>query len=704
MLKTAAAFLALLLASTASHALPQAAPMAYLPGAPVTVGTAGNEPLIVTAPDGTLYISALQHLYRSTDQGLTWVKLPGPSLVGTVVASDSAMWVAPNGRLYFAFDYPYAGSTAACSSDDRGNTWACANAALPGVTDRMWIYAPNNTDVYLVTNEGLYVTTLAVSRDGGVTYTPNQYGLELQPQTGLLFSLPGSDELLQMVKVDTQMFYVFAKEPSPTAPTATLRPTGLGNTNALASSAVSTDNKIFIVGEEPNPAGGFQLIPAYSADAARTWKRLPAIPHTTTGSATFSWVAAGAPGHIGVIYYYTPDGVDPTVTTTSVWSAVWAETYNALDANPTWTITELEAGVHTGSVCAAAGCMGTARFAGDFINSAFDAAGNAHLTWQRETGGLLVRYARVPVRPPAQPDISPAPFAFNRIEGVAPGSTQVSNEITISDIDTAVLFHLGTTAAGGPPEYSLNDGPFTADAGQTLVNGDRLRLRHTASSTSQGQADTVLTIGGVSGTFTTITAVVEQALTPFSFIERSNVKLNTFITSEAVSLSGFTSALPISVSPGLQYSIDGGAFTTAAGSIRAGQKLAVRHVSANLENTTVESTVTVGSYSTPFRSITTTLDHVPEAFDFGRIDNVAPGTVVESSVQTLTAYDDAPVVAGAGLSYRINSGAWTTAHGKILAGQTLQVRHTANASSLGYTKSSITVGGVKGTFTTRTHK
>src|SRR5207244_7241090 len=46
--------------------------------APVTVGTLGNEPVIAVAPDGTLYISALQHIYRSTDGGATWTNLPRP--------------------------------------------------------------------------------------------------------------------------------------------------------------------------------------------------------------------------------------------------------------------------------------------------------------------------------------------------------------------------------------------------------------------------------------------------------------------------------------------------------------------------------------------------------------------------------------------------------------------------------------------------
>jgi len=33
-------------------------------GLGVTVGTVGNEPLVAVGQDGTVYISALQHLYR----------------------------------------------------------------------------------------------------------------------------------------------------------------------------------------------------------------------------------------------------------------------------------------------------------------------------------------------------------------------------------------------------------------------------------------------------------------------------------------------------------------------------------------------------------------------------------------------------------------------------------------------------------------
>ncbi len=131
---------------------------------PVTVGTLGNEPIVLRAPDGTLYISALQHFYRSTDGGATWSNLVGPPEASQLnLNSDSSISVDPNNRVYFTFDYPYAGTTAVCTSDDKGDTWTCNPAVVPGGTDRMWVLSPTATAAYEVTNEGLYETGFLMS-------------------------------------------------------------------------------------------------------------------------------------------------------------------------------------------------------------------------------------------------------------------------------------------------------------------------------------------------------------------------------------------------------------------------------------------------------------------------------------------------------------------------------------------------------------
>ena len=381
-------------------------------GGPVTVGTKGNEPLITKGPDGTLYISALQHLYRSTDAGVTWVELPGPIYSSSLnLASDSSISVDPGNRLYFTFDYPYAGTTAVCTSDDRGDTWSCNPAVVPGGTDRMWTLAPTTTTAYEVTNEGLYETAFLKSTDRGVTWTPTSIasGL-LEPQSGPLLQKPGSSDILQVIKVwgtlpdDVPELKLYVYHPDTTGSIISdVRPTGLPLPLALPSAALTRDGQLWIATEEANPAGGRQVVLARSNDEGVTWTKLAPIPGTTDGTSIFSWVAAGGPHHVGVIFYRTADNGDPGTLTTAEWSLVWAESFNADSPTPIWRGGVIEPKIHIGPLCIAADCMGTNRFAGDFISAIIDSTERAHLTWMKRedgTGPVSIRYQQILPRQP----------------------------------------------------------------------------------------------------------------------------------------------------------------------------------------------------------------------------------------------------------------------------------------------------------------
>lgn len=396
------------------HVKPTPTPTPTPAPTPVTVGVDGNEPLITAAPDGTLYISALQHIYSSTNSGATWTELMGPIYASSInLNSDSSISVDPGNRLYFTFDYPYAGTTAVCTSDDRGITWNCNPAVVPGGTDRMWTLAPTMTDDYEVTNEGLYETSFLHSTDRGSTWTPTAIGAGvLEPQTGPLLQIPGSSNVLQITKIfgtlpqEVPELKLYVYSPNSTGSiVAAVRSTGLPIPVALPSAALGKDNQLWVASEEPNPAGGVQVVLAHSANEGVTWSKLPPIPGTTTGTATFTWVAAGSANHVGVIYYYTSDnGTDSTSMTTSTWSAMWAETFNANSPTPIWTVTTIEPNIHTGAICAAASCSGDNRFSGDFITAIFDANDVAHLTWMKEdmsTQATTIRYERIKSSPPS---------------------------------------------------------------------------------------------------------------------------------------------------------------------------------------------------------------------------------------------------------------------------------------------------------------
>src|SRR5207248_5439109 len=141
-----------------------------------------------------------------------------------------------------------------------------------------------------------------------------------EPQTGSLLQVPGSSNVLQITKIygtlpqETPELKLYVYSPNSTGSIiAAVRSTGLPMPVALPSAALDKKGELWVASEEPNPAGGVQVVLARSTNEGVTWSKLPPIPKTTSGTATFTWVAAGSRGHVGVIYYYTPDnGRDPS--------------------------------------------------------------------------------------------------------------------------------------------------------------------------------------------------------------------------------------------------------------------------------------------------------------------------------------------------------------------------------------------------------
>jgi hypothetical protein len=415
----------------------------------VTVGQNGNEPLVRSAPDGTLYISALQHLYVSRDGGASWKQSPGSVLSQQAnLASDSSIAIDKRGRLYQTFDYPYAGNTAVCTSDDRAETFSCNPAVLPGGTDRMWIALKDDATSYLVTNELLYQTVFATSTDRGATYVPGQTGTPLaDPTDGPLLVSPTTGAVVQPIidnvtnQTATTNFesgpgLLRVYDPTATVGAATTRPIPVLAGGALPGAAYGKDGTLYVTSERATRVKGrivhvgVQVV--RSRDDGRTWTALPIIPGTTSGTSTFVAVGAGAAGHVGLVFYRSAVAGDPgALPAAASWDVVYAETHDALAAVPTWDLRVVDRKVHRGVICATAGCLASGRFAGDFIDTSFDSADHPLIAWVRETGEgqSQLRFAgaqggSVPVvapRKPVLPPISHPPGGALAATGAAGG-------------------------------------------------------------------------------------------------------------------------------------------------------------------------------------------------------------------------------------------------------------------------------------------
>ncbi|MBX3717763.1 MAG: Ig-like domain repeat protein, partial [Burkholderiales bacterium] len=106
-------------------------------------------------------------------------------------------------------------------------------------------------------------------------------------------------------------------------------------------------------------------------------------------------------------------------------------------------------------------------------------------------------------------DATPDAFGFATQSGVPPGSERTSEAIAPAGFDATVA----VLVSGGSYSIGCTDA-FTTAPG-SLAAGQTICVRHTAAATAATAAVTTLTIGGVAGTFTSITAL---SLSPSSVV------------------------------------------------------------------------------------------------------------------------------------------------------------------------------------------
>ncbi len=114
-------------------------------------------------------------------------------------------------------------------------------------------------------------------------------------------------------------------------------------------------------------------------------------------------------------------------------------------------------------------------------------------------------------------------------------------------------------------------------------------------------------VGGSIDDTAVVTVTVEDTVpTAITFTSQTGVALSTPITSATATIGGISTAVPISVSAGSEYAIDGGVFTAAAGFVQNNQDVQVRHTSAATPATDTVTTLTVGGFSTVQGTFTST--------------------------------------------------------------------------------------------------
>ncbi len=287
--------------------------------------------------------------------------------------------------------------------------------------------------------------------------------------------------------------------------------------------------------------------------------------------------------------------------------------------------------------------------------------------------------------------------------GSAESGQQNSLDVLGNDVGFADPVTVTTT---GPGTVAPNQGGTVAVVGSPGPAAS-VRINYTSAPNFSGTE--TFTYRAVSGALTDsglVTVTVEDTVpTAITFTSQTGVALSTPVTSASTAIAGISTAVPIAVSAGSEYSIDGGGFTAAPGTVQNNQDVVVRHTSAALPATNTVTTLTVGGFSTvqgTFTSTTELPDTNPNPFSFDPQVDVALGTAIDSAPATITGINAATPISVTGGQYSIAGGAFTAVAGTVNNNQSVRVRVTSSATPLTDSTATLTVGGVDADFTVTT--
>ncbi|MCE3252722.1 MAG: hypothetical protein K0Q67_1742, partial [Cellvibrio sp.] len=264
-----------------------------------------------------------------------------------------------------------------------------------------------------------------------------------------------------------------------------------------------------------------------------------------------------------------------------------------------------------------------------------------------------------------------------------------------------VIFLVACGGGGGGNKSSNSSSKAQISVSNSIASSVEATNSSSANANSSGNANSLASSAGVIViSNSSQSSVIDTTPTAVVFTPISDAALNTAVISNVITLSGINVAVPISITNG-EYSINGGAFTSAAGTVSPAQTIAVKVVSSNINSTAVNATLTAGGVSATY-SVTTLADAIPNAFTFTPAVGAELGSVHVSNIITIGGIETAVAISITGGEYSINGGAFTSAVGTVTNGQTISVRVVAPAGTELTQNAVVSIGGVSGTYAVTT--
>lgn len=188
----------------------------------------------------------------------------------------------------------------------------------------------------------------------------------------------------------------------------------------------------------------------------------------------------------------------------------------------------------------------------------------------------------------------------------------------------------------------------------------------------------------------------DETPNPFAFASRQNVQRNQWVESDIVTLTGFQTAVPVSVSGG-EYSVNGTAYRSSPSQVYPGQNVKVRVLSSSQYGTETSVLLNVGGQIGRF-AVTTEVDAAPDPFSFATRYNAPRNQWIESEAVTLTGFQVPLSISVTGGEYSVNGSAYSSSPAQVVPGQSVTLRLLSSTQYGAESSVSLNVGGQVGSF------
>ena len=291
------------------------------------------------------------------------------------------------------------------------------------------------------------------------------------------------------------------------------------------------------------------------------------------------------------------------------------------------------------------------------------------------------------------PDVTPDQFTFTDQDSVERSTQITSDGITVDDIEESVAISLS-----GDGTLIVNDSVFS---GTEVSEGQIVKIRITSSSEFGTALEGILTIGGVTDTFTVTTRNADTTPDSFSFTAETGVETDSEHTSNAITVADIEESVDISITANGTLVVNGDD-TFAGTTIEDGDTVAIKITASSLFDTTVSATVTIGGVTATYSVTTREADTTPDSFAFTAVTAADRDTEYTSNDITVAGIEASSNISVTSTGTLVVNGDDTFAGTTIEDGDTVAVKLTSSNGFLQDVSAIVTIGGVSATYTVTT--